>query len=234
MRDKWFVRGLVTNITSAILVAGAGVLIGLLAKGASAWTSPVLYGLGGSALLSISLLVFSIMARLPRARRLPSTDNVESLVRLWLNNFRLAVKNDPNQEVFFRFVVTMDSGTKLLVGRPKGELSGYLIVRAEITPGPEEQRRIADLPPSESNRVLSEVRLELARAKVGYSGLALPITTIAIFKRMPIGESLSEDVFMARLEEVEAAFNAIAVVSYMAFDRNAPIPAVPKDPRRDR
>jgi hypothetical protein len=60
----------------------------------------------------------------------------------------------------------------------------------------------------------------MARAKVSYSGLVLPITMVALFKRMPIGESLTEDFFMAKLEEVEAAFNAMAVVTYMGFERN--------------
>jgi hypothetical protein len=133
MRDNWFVRGIITNIVSAILVAGAGVVITVLARNASLWTTPVLYGLSASALLSISILAFRAMVRIPRARTLPTIENIESLVRLWLDNFRLGVRNDPNPETFFRLIVTMDSGTKLVVGRPIGELSGYLIVRGEIT-----------------------------------------------------------------------------------------------------
>jgi hypothetical protein len=62
--------------------------------------------------------------------------------------------------------------------------------------------------------------LQLARAKVTYSGLELPITTVAIIKRIPITDSLTEDAFIDKLEDVEAAMHTIAIVWLIGVERN--------------
>ena len=65
------------------------------------------------------------------------------------------------------------------------------------------------------NRILLEIKLELARAKVGYGNLVFPVTNFYIFKRVPINEHLSEDALIAKMEEVEAALLAVAAVYLM-------------------
>lgn len=226
---NWFVQGLITNIVATILVAGAGVVIAVIAKTATGWLAPVLYGLAGSALLSVIILALMGIARLPRARRTTNTENVESLVRLWLDNFRFGVRNDPVQEALFRLIVTTDGGTRIIVGRPRGDLSGYVIIRSEIVFGAEDQRIIAALPTEQVNRTMEEIRLELARAKVGYSGLAQPLGTVALFKRIPIGDALTEDSLIARIEEIEAAFLSMAAIARI---NRIFTPAVPQGPIR--
>ena len=190
-------------------------MVTFLARYASPWTEPVLYGLAAFAAVSVGILCLRQMGRLSKART--TFQNVEAQVRTWLNNFRVAVQNDPSPEAYFRVIATMASGAKIIVGRPKGEFSDYIIFRSEITPTPQEQATIANLPDEEVERLLSEIRLELARATVGYSGLARPITTVVLFKRVPIGEALTEDLFISKLDEMEAVLNVIAIISWRGF-----------------
>lgn len=163
MRDNWFIQGLITNGAYALLVLAGGAVVAVLARNASLWATPVLYGLGGSALLSVSIFAFKAMGRLPAKRTTLDVDNVGRQIRLWLDNFRVPVQNDPTPDTYFRFIVTTTSGTRIAVGRPR-EFSGYIVLRGEVTPSPDEQRAIQGLSVREANRVLSELRLEMARA----------------------------------------------------------------------
>lgn len=194
-------------------------MVALLARNASAWAAPAIYGLSASALLAVSILAIKTIGRLPAKRPVIDLDNVEGEVRRWLDNFRTGVQNSPIAEAHFRFIVTMDGGAKLLVGRPR-DFSGYLLVRGEVIPSLDDQKVIAGLPTEAVEDIVSEIKLEMARAKVGYSGLALPITTIAILKRIPISEALTEDAFINKLEEVEAALNALGIISATGFRHN--------------
>jgi hypothetical protein len=221
MRNNWFVQGLITNGAWAALVLVGGVVMTILARYASPWVGPALYGLGASVLLLIATLATKAINRLPRKRSIVGTDNVESHVRAWLDNFRTTVKNDPIDEALFRFTVTMDGGAKLLVGRLRGDLNGYIVVRGEVTPSEEERRYLEVLPAEVLMRMRDEIRLELARAKVGYSGIKIPLENFAIFKRIPINDALTEDSFIAKLEEVEAALNAVGAICAIGLREGA-------------
>jgi hypothetical protein len=220
MRNNWFIRGLITNWVSALVIGAGGIIVAFLARNASLWATPALYGLGGSALLAVSIYAGKAIARLPAKRHLIDPNNVEKEVRSWLDNFRVGVRNAPIPEAYFRFIATMDSGTKIIVGRLRTELSGYILLRAEVIPSPEERRMIAQLSGEEVMNILSEIKLELARARVGYSGLVIPVGTIALFKRIPLTAALTEDLLINRLEEMEATINMIALISYNGFRRN--------------
>jgi hypothetical protein len=213
MRDNWFIQGLITNGAWALLVAGGGGVVAYMAHDGSLWATPTLYGLGASTLLMIAVLCGKAIRRLPAKRPIVDLDNIEQVVRQWLDNFHTGVKNDPAPETYFRYLVTMDSGTKILVGRSGQALSGYLLLQCELTLSAEDQATLGKLSPEDLNELVLAVRLELARARVGYNGLVAPITTVKLFKRVPISEALNEDSFVDKLEELEAAFNAISIVA---------------------
>ena len=77
------------------------------------------------------------------------------------------------------------------------------------------------LPAEVLMRMRDEIRLELARAKVGYSGIKIPLENFAIFKRIPINDALTEDSFIAKLEEVEAALNAVGAICAIGLREGA-------------
>jgi hypothetical protein len=107
MRNNWFVQGLITNGAWALLVLGTGVVVTLLARHASVWAVPALYGLAASTLVLISIVALKVVRSLPAKRPVIDLDNVEKEIRIWLDKFRTAVRNDPIPEAYFRFMVTM-------------------------------------------------------------------------------------------------------------------------------
>lgn len=218
MLKRW-IESVLQNVVATVLIAlvpAAG--IAYLARVGSQWTSPLLLGGLAAALSSLTALLLRRQIGLPLRRVTADTNNIEGLVRLWLSNFRVAVKNDPQSDAYFRVIATMDSGTKMAVGRLRStEVSTYVILRSDITPTPEELQMIADLPGNEGVRLSLDIRLELGRFRVGYTALGFPLQPFSIFKRIPINENLTEHSLMNAMEEVEAAIACVSILYGLAL-----------------
>jgi hypothetical protein len=61
----------------------------------------------------------------------------------------------------------------------------------------------------EKAKVLFDIRAELARARVGYSGLVDPPENFQLIQRVPIYPTLNEFIFMTMIFNVEAARNLV-------------------------
>jgi hypothetical protein len=161
MLKRW-IESVLQNVVATVLIAlvpAAG--IAYLARVGSQWTTPLLLGALAATLSSLTGLFIRRQIALPVMRVMANKDNIEDLTRGWLNTFRVGVKNEPSPETFFRFVVTMEGGTRMLIGRPRGEFSDYLIIRHDMGPTPDEQTVIASLPPDVGSRLIYSIRLEL-------------------------------------------------------------------------
>jgi hypothetical protein len=164
------------------------------------------------ALAMIILLAVDAIRRLPPRRVIPNTKNIESCVRDWLNNFQCSVKKSPVETAYFRYVVTVDSGTKMLIGRTKNDFQDYIQIKCEVVPDANDLEKINGLTELERAVVVGNIRLELARRHVGYHNLAIPADDTYLFKRVPIRETLTEHEFIAAMDEVEAAAHSLALV----------------------
>ncbi|HEY6768008.1 MAG TPA: DUF2299 family protein [Candidatus Sulfotelmatobacter sp.] len=212
MFRRW-AEGTLQSVVGALIIALIpGAAVTYLSHIQSAWATPVLLGLAAAALATIIILSLDAIRRLPPRRVIPSTTNIESCVRDWLNNFQYSVKKSPQDNTYFRYLVTVDSGTKMLVGRTKGDFQDYVQIRADVVPGPSDLEQIASLGLSERAALIGNIRLELARRKIGYRNLGLPANDTYIFKHIPIRESLTEHEFIAALDEVEGAAHSIGLV----------------------
>jgi hypothetical protein len=147
-----------------------------------------------------------------------SADNIEENLRKWLDRTNLTVKNDPTPHTYFRYVVTTDGGKKIILGQAKNESPDYLQFRAEISTSEEEKTELREFDQEEVTRLTLELQLELARARIGYSGLA--IDGFAITKKIPITHSMTEDQAIRCVWEMEAVLNQIFAVGALAFHRH--------------
>lgn len=212
MFRRWLEGTLQSILGTVVIALIPGAVVTYLSHIQSAWTTPVLLGLCATSLTAIIVLSVDAVRRLPPRRIIPSTTNIESCIRDWLNNFQCSVKRAPLENTYFRYLVAMDSGTKMLVGRTKGDFQDYIQIRADVSPGPDDIERISTLSELEKAALLTNIRLELTRRKVGYRNLAFPAKEIYIFKSIPIRETLTEHEFVTALNEVEAAAHSIGFV----------------------
>jgi hypothetical protein len=169
-------------------------------------------GLCATAVAMIVLLALDAIRRLPPRRVIPNLGNIESCVRDWLNNFQCSVKKSPVETAYFRYLVTVDSGTKMLIGRTKGDFQDYVQIRSEMNPSPSDMAYFDSLSDIQRAVVVGNIRLELARRQVGYRNLSIPTNDFYIFKRIPIRETLTEHEFINAVDEVEAAAHSVMFV----------------------
>jgi hypothetical protein len=222
MLRRW-IEGILQGMLATILLALVpAAIVTYLAKLQSIWAAPVLLGLCAWALTSIIIVAMNALRHLPPVRVLTNTDNVESNVRGWLHNFRYAIQNAPDPTAYFRFVVKTDAGVSLTIGRPKGEFKDYIIIRHDLIRTSDDDRILGSLSDEERLRLVVEIRLELARARVGYNGLSLPLPEagFSVFKRVPVNDTLTEDKFVSYIEDVEAAMNAVGAVFFKGIRTN--------------
>ena len=178
----------------------------------SVWTTPVLLGLCAAALTVFVVLAIDAIRRLPPRRVIPNLKNIESCVRDWLNNFQCSVKKSPLETAYFRYLVTVDSGTKMFIGRTMGDLQNYIQLRSDMNPSPSDLEHFNSLSEIEKGVVVGSIRLELARRQVGYRNLSISLDNFFISKRIPIRESLTEHEFISAVDEVEAAAHSVMFV----------------------
>jgi hypothetical protein len=213
MFRRW-AEGTLQGMLGAILLSLIpGAAVAYLAHIRSVWTMPVLLGLCAAAVTMVIVLAADAIRRLPPRRVIPSIKNIETCVRDWLNNFQCSVKKSPVDIAYFRYLVTVDSGTKMLIGRTKGDFQDYIQIRSDISPGTDDLKKLSELTDLERAVVLGNIRLDLARRHVGYRLLAISAEGDShVFKRIPIRETLTEHEFIAAMDEVEAAVHSVGLV----------------------
>jgi hypothetical protein len=228
MFRRW-AEGTIQSILGAVIIGciPAAIIIRLV-RIQSSWSGPVMVGLCAFTLTMISILALDAIRRLPPKRVIPNLKNIERCVRDWLDNFRYSVQKSPLPTAYFRFLVTVDSGTKMYIGRPRESFEDYILIRSEIKPTDAECQSIENL--SEENRklLILHIRLEMERRHLGYSNLGWPTSDpIVIFKRIPIREILTEHEFIAAIDEVEAAVHCVGTVFSIALIKAANFRSIP-------
>ena len=207
--QKWHQR-YAEGIVIGILTTAALSIIGYLNHVASPWFQPLFYGLIAAGVVLLACLGILLFKRIHVPRVVPSEKNIENCVRGWLDNHKVAVKNDPGDDLHFRLRITVDSGKLMTVLRSKKEFTNYVQILIDLGIRGEEGIKLLELfTEEERNQILFDVRLELARAKVGYSGLVMPPENFMMFRRVPILPGLTEFYFMSMIGDVEAATNLV-------------------------
>jgi hypothetical protein len=149
---------------------------------------------------------------MPPKRVMPNLENIESCVRLWLDNYKVSVKNDPSPENHFRLRITLDAGHVITVLRSKTEYPEYVQILTDLGIRGENKKLIDQFSAQEKTQILLDIKIELARAKIGYAGLVDPPEYFHLFRRIPIHPNLTEHAFMSTVGELEAATNLVLMV----------------------
>jgi hypothetical protein len=215
MLKSWFTQGVLTNVVSALIIGGGGVIVTLLAQRASAWAIPAMYGLATSTLLSIITACVRLgLFKSPRRTITPS--NAKSAVREWLDNANVPVQNSPVDGWPFNYIATID-GRKIAIGQ-EGQRRAYLVISTSLT-FTEEDNRAFESAPEGIGPVIKALKIALAISKTVYAGIEIPLRRIIISKRPFIGDGFLEHELHEAILEVECAFNIAAEI--------AAIPVIP-------
>ena len=216
--QKWhqrYAEGIVISIISTAVIA----LVAFLYHIASPWFGAIFYGTVAGSVVLVAGIVVMMLRRLPRPRVIPSEKNIESCVRLWLDNNHFSVQSDPKDDLHFRLTVTGDSGKIMTIFRSKGRLSEYVEIQADLGIRGDSIKLLDFFSAEEKEQLHYDILLELARAKIGYAGFTMPPENFYLFRRVPILPSLTEFYFLAVIGDVEAAVNLVVLMFRKAKQR---------------
>ncbi len=215
MANGWrdWARSISQNIVAALLWSLIpGAVLTYLAHIGSEWANPALIGLAAAFFATGICVVLMAASHLPRKRVEPDSSNIETCIRTWLDNYKIAVKTDPIPGAYFRFRITLDSGMHMTVIRSKTEYVDYVQVLCDMGLRGEQESLFELFSSEERADLILDIKLELARAGVSFGGLSDPPKDFHLFRRIPIHHNLSEYIFMSAVGEVEAASLLVAVV----------------------
>jgi hypothetical protein len=136
-------------------------------------------------------------------------DNVESKVKLWIDTFHLGSQTLPpgsplGADVLFGIVVTNHQGRQIMVHRDKS-LERYLQFQATIAVTPDDQKKLAALHDADRIAIVRDLQIELSRAGIGFGGIALPLSSFAVMKSVPI-DLLNESTFVQNLDQTDLGY----------------------------
>ncbi|MGB8472686.1 MAG: DUF2299 family protein [Candidatus Acidiferrum sp.] len=221
------VQGLLTNWLSDALVVGGGIVLAILKRRDSKWAGTIAYFLAACAFLSILGYTFTGRALLSVETPHTTPQNVELNIRSWADKFSFGVRKQTDNDFSFVYAVTVPSGRMILVGSPKIR-PGYLLFRGNLLISPEHQAALKKLSPAQLERISDEINLEMARNKTGFTILNAPFREIVVSKGVPITSNLTEDSFLASLDEIDSSILLAREATRLAFFHNGVPDVMPR------
>lgn len=221
MVPDWIWHGLVTNLGSEFIIFGGGLLLTILRVKKPNIAVPVLYGVATIALLSIIVFVFTGRFIFSTEQPQTNTENVESNIRTWLDDFGLTVQKQDIQNSYFTLLVTMHGGDHVFILRPKDH-DRFIGFQGNVQAAPEHVAIINKLSKKDADLLVDEVGLELSRSKISYSIGGEPFKIVTIQRLVPITASLTESSFIQYLDETESGMNLVIASVNLALAGRQP------------
>jgi hypothetical protein len=212
---------------SELLILGSTALLAVLKERNSKWAGVFAYGFAGFAFMSIIVFTFTGHAIFSTETPHTTSENVESNVRVWADKFSLGIQKQADDKFSFVYAISLPTGRGVLVGRPK-QREGYLQFQGNTALSPEHEAALKKLSPSQLERISDEISLEMARSKVGFAAIGVPFKGLVVSKAVPITSSLTEDSFVATLDEIDSDMLLAREAIRLAFFRNGVPDVMPR------
>ena len=193
-----------------VIVGGAAILL--------AWLAHLpLYQLLLLTLFAVALVLWCInQVRIFRERRRHgiaelSGKEVDKTIRDWLDDPSFQFQRRMNAECLFQFVVTDKQGRPITVSRPKSKPS-QLALSTAITLGDEDRQKYETLSDNEEKRIIHNLRIEMARYGIGYSGINRGLERVVLTEVVLLDNALTEFHLRQRIFYVGGGFALYSAV----------------------
>jgi len=213
MDFSWFWQGMLTNLFFYLLVAGVGILIGILKRKAPGWASPFMYGLVASTLAALLIVAINVQHKFVMEQKsVATTENVQEKVRQWLSTFGYGFKVVNDADYDFLLAVNTNNNRHVAVGRVK-QYSQYITMQINLTIPTNIQQLLSKLSLDKQKQIRRDLRIEMYRLQPEHAELLaisekteqILLSGLSFEKRLPITNSLTESVFIKALVDMETA-----------------------------
>ncbi len=200
-----FVLGVLSNwVADSIGAAliGGGVIAWIRTRRPQ-WIPSIRLGAGAAVAILIAAAALRVVA-IPAAPPPVTADTAEDNVRKWSDAFHFGIRRLPDDNTrYFGYTLTNAWGRSMDVVRTRDH-PYYLTVLASVTVGPDYLQKVGHLSPNDADLFIRGLHIELARSKVGYWNVALPLTTaIQLDRLMHINNELTEASFLDAMNAMD-------------------------------
>ncbi len=209
-------KALVGNILVVVL-ATAGVSISAWLQSLP-WYVIALSGIGAFGLTFFSINQLAVF-RERRSNGFATLDNerIEATLRKWLDNLRYKIQADPQDNRVFQFKAEDSDNRVMIVARPKEGLTEFILVGGSWTIPQDLQPKFDGMTDDERNGMLEELKIEMLRLKVSYSGFIHPLRQVGVQVRVPCDETCTQSLFLQQFETAKFAYILMTVVMEKAL-----------------
>jgi hypothetical protein len=198
----WLWQGLLSNLISALLIAGVGIVVSILKAKNVRFLPSLMYGLAASTLTGLLIVALNVQHKLViEQKSMTTVENVQEKVRSSLENFRLTVRNDPDKSSYFKYVVTLKNNNKVSILRPKDK-ENYLVLKATLVPDTTTKNVLDKFSEIQHSELLIQLMAEASKRDVTIN-IEPNLEGIQLEKRIPITAELTEYVLIETIDYMD-------------------------------
>lgn len=123
-----------------------------------------------------------------------SNERTERTLREWLYRRGYQVHDASQPGALFAFEAKLHDIPITIVRLPKTE--AFITLLGALSVDPEYQKHVQALPEVQRIKILQELRIEMARLGVGYSGIADPLNRVELSTEIACDRSLTEEALL--------------------------------------
>jgi hypothetical protein len=148
-----------------------------------------------------------------------SPAQLKDLIRTWLMDDGWSLRQDTPKDSIWVFIADDGRGRRVVIGQRDGK-EDQILLQGAVTIDDATSKKIDQMPNEEKNDLLWDLRFELLRTSLEFSGLELPLKQVGVTGRI-IADSLSKDYFFNKVSEVR---KGVLIIVWMLQRRFAEQP----------
>ena len=148
----------------------------------------------------IGITIFAFIKVISIQQQITTPQNLQKKVISWLNNFQLSSEDKTDDAAYFRYIIKMQSGSKINIVRLKNQ-KNYVLLQIVLEP---DENILKQLSRAQVEELFSQMKIEIARQKINFMVPDKKHKNIYLEKRIPIGAGLTEDVFISAIDEMDS------------------------------
>lgn len=129
-----------------------------------------------------------------------SPNRIKAKIQTWLMEDGWSLRKETPSEGLWAFVAEDQFGRKIIVGQKVGK-EDEILIQGAVSISDNTSDRMSRLSEDELNALLWDLRFELVRSNLEFSGISLPLKRIEVVERI-FSDGLSKDRFLQRTSEV--------------------------------
>jgi len=145
---------------------------------------------------------------------------IKERIQTWLMEDGWSLRQETPEQSLWAFVAEDEFGRKIVVGQRAGK-EDEVVIQGAVNIGDDTTDRIGRLSEDERNDLLWDLRFELVRTNLEFSGISLPLKRVEVIERL-FFDALTKDSFLQRASEVRKGVLIVIWVLARKFAQQPP------------